>query len=129
MTLILSCISAKFNLGFQYASVFSFYFFFTVKSISTGETDVVDGEGQTKAFDLDSVPLALSCVDINQRDPKMEMKVVTNDPALIGEWFKIYVTLCNNEKDRVEDVSVIASLEEASDPLISDTTRLTLDYK
>ena len=106
-----------------------FILFFTVKSISTGETDVVDGEGQTKAIDLDSVPLALSCVDINQRDPKMEMKVVTNDPALIGEWFKIYVTLCNNEKDRVEDVSVIASLEEASDPLISDTTRLTLDYK
>ena len=121
------CISAKFNLGFQYACIFIFYF--TVKSISTGETDVVDGEGQTKAIDLDSVPLALSCVDINQRDPKMEMKVVTNDPALIGEWFKIYVTLCNNEKDRVEDVSVIASLEEASDPLISDTTRLTLDYK
>ena len=84
---------------------------------------------QTKAIDLDSVPLALSCVDINQRDPKMEMKVVTNDPALIGEWFKIYVNLSNNEKDRVEDVSVIASLEEASDPLIADTTRLTLDYK
>ena len=109
--------------------VYFHFIFFTVKSISTGETDVVDGEGQTKAIDLDSVPLALSCVDINQRDPKMEMKVVTNDPALIGEWFKIYVTLCNNEKDRVEDVSVIASLEEASDPLISDTTRLTLDYK
>ena len=107
-------------------------FYFTAKSsLFTGEyTDVVDGkEGQTKAIDLDSVPLALSCVDINQRDPKMEMKVVTNDPALIGEWFKIYVNLCNNENDRVEDVSVIASLEEASDPLISDTTRLTLDYK
>ena len=105
--------------------------FFTVKSLSAGDTDDVDGkEGhQTKAIDLDSVPLALSCVEINQRDPKMEMKVVTNDPALIGEWFKIYVNLSNNEKDRVEDVSVIASLEEASDPLIADTTRLTLDYK
>ena len=78
---------------------------------------------------MDDFPLSLACVNINQREPKVEMVVETNGPALIGEWFKIKVNLKNNEDSEVKKVSVVASLEEANDPIIADTTKLTLDYK
>ena len=86
-------------------------------------------DGQSKSIDLDTVPLSLSCTNIDQREPKVDLNVITNGPALIGEWFKIHVHLTNKENVEVKKVSIVASLEEANDPIIADTTRLTLDYK
>ena len=41
-------------------------------------------DGQSKFIDLDTVPISLSCTDIDQRDPKVDLNVITNGPALIG---------------------------------------------
>ena len=89
------------------------------------ESDTVDSVASHQT----SVPPSSSMVNIEQRDPKLDMKVQANGPALVGEWFHIKVKLANNESSEVRDVSLVASLEEANDPIIVDTTRLTLDYK
>ncbi len=50
-------------------------------------------------------------------------------PILVSEWFVVTAELTNNESLPVSDVVVSATLAEASDPIIADTTRLVLDYK
>ena len=57
------------------------------------------------------------------------MTVLTNAPVLVGEWFYIRLQLKNKESVEVSNVTAEASLVEAHDPLISDTTKLTLDYR
>ena len=91
---------------------------------SSSGDDAVDGHS-----DLDLIPLTASSVVIDQRKPQVAMSVSTDGPALIGEWFRIEVDLVNDEPVMVTDVLVVARLEEADDPIIADTTRLTLDYK
>ena len=78
---------------------------------------------------LNGISTTPSVVQIDQRVPKMEMKVLYNGPALVGEWFHIKVHLRNSETTDVSDVAVHALLEEADDLIIADTTRLTLDYR
>jgi hypothetical protein len=95
--------------------------------VNEGAGDAVDGCCHN--IDLDMVPISFSSVMIEQRVPKLELTVQTNGPALVGEWFHIHIKLTNNEEVAVSDVSAVASLEEANDPIIADTTRLTLDYK
>ena len=50
-------------------------------------------------------------------------------PILVNEWFVVTVQLTNAEELPIRDIVVSASLTEASDPIISDTTRLVLDFK
>ena len=57
------------------------------------------------------------------------MCLVLSAPILIGEWFLVRVKLENGEPETLSDVKVVARLKDASDPIIADTTRLTLDYK
>ena len=92
------------------------------------DIDDVDGSGDS-ALDFDQIPLTASSADITQREPQMQLVIATNEPALIGEWFHINVSLVNKEVCDVTDVTLVASLEEANDPIIADTTRLVLDYK
>ena len=92
------------------------------------DIDDIDGAGDS-ALDFDQIPLTASSADITQREPQMQLVIATNEPALIGEWFHIRVSLINKEDCDVTDVTLVASLEEANDPIIADTTRLTLDYK
>lgn len=100
-------------------------------SLKKVDIDDVDGSGEpsSSALDFDLIPLTATSAEIRQREPQMQMKINTNEPALIGEWFHIRVQLINNELSNVMNVSLVASLEEANDPIIADTTRLTLDYK
>ena len=53
----------------------------------------------------------------------MEMKIDINGPSLVGEWFQIKVKLQNNETAQAENVTLTATLEEADDLIIADTTR------
>ena len=92
------------------------------------DIDEVDGSGEA-GFDFDQVPLTASSADITQREPLMQLVIHTNEPALIGEWFHIKINLINKEDCDVSDVVLEASLQEANDPIIADTTRLVLDYK
>ena len=83
------------------------------------DLDIVDGNSQN----LDKITSTLSSVKIEQRKPKMEMKVGINGPSLVGEWFQIKVKLVNNESAEAENVTLTATLEEADDLMIADTTR------
>ena len=56
------------------------------------------------------------------------MSLEAEAPVLIGEWFLIRVNLKNEEAEPLTDVTVVARLKDAADPIIADTTRLTLDY-
>ena len=47
----------------------------------------------------------------------------------MNEWFVMTAELTNHESFPANDVIIEASLTEASDPIISDTTRLVLDFK
>ena len=47
----------------------------------------------------------------------------------MNEWFLMTAELTNHESFPANDVIIEASLTEASDPIISDTTRLVLDFK
>ena len=111
----------------------SFHIFLSTAGLSLKKVDIddVDGSGEpsSSALDFDLIPLTATSAEIRQREPQMQLKVNTNEPALIGEWFHIRVQLINNELSNVKNVSLVASLEEANDPIIADTTRLTLDYK
>ena len=72
-----------------------------------------------------------SRVDIEQRTPKLNMKLCVKGPILVGEWFAIDVQLDNQEDmdTPLEDVVIAMKLIDAGDPLIADTTRITLNYK
>ena len=72
-----------------------------------------------------------STIDIDQREPKLTMKICAKGPILVGEWFVIDVELDNQEllEDKITDLVVSMKLIDAGDPLIADTTKLTLDYK
>ena len=72
---------------------------------------------------LDKISSTLSSVKIEQRKPEMEMKIDINGPSLVGEWFQIKVKLQNNETAQAENVTLTATLEEADDLIIADTTR------
>ena len=72
---------------------------------------------------LDKICSTLSSVKIEQRKPEMEMKIDINGPSLVGEWFQIKVKLLNNETAQAENVTLTATLEEADDLIIADTTR------
>ena len=58
------------------------------------DLDTVDGNFPSG---LESKP-TLSTVKIEQREPKMEMKVEVDEPSLVGEWFQIKVKLVNQGK-------------------------------
>ena len=58
------------------------------------DLDTVDGNFPSG---LESKP-TLSSVKIEQREPKMEMKVEVDEPSLVGEWFQIKVKLVNQGK-------------------------------
>jgi len=47
----------------------------------------------------------------------------------VNEWFVVTVHLDNKETCSANDVTVCATLTEATDLVVADTTRLTLDYK
>ena len=53
-------------------------------------------DGQSKFIDLDTVPISLSCTDIDQRDPKVDLNVITNGPALIGNLTRLSRYNCGN---------------------------------
>ena len=89
------------------------------------DLDAVDGDFPR----LDQVTSSLSTVKIEQREPKMQMQVEVNGPSLVGEWFQIKVRLLNSENGDAKNVSIVATLEEADDLIIADTTRITLDYR
>jgi hypothetical protein len=50
-------------------------------------------------------------------------------PILVNEWFVMTAVLTNGEQVAARDVVVTASLTDAADPIISDTTRLVLDFR
>ena len=103
---------------------------FTGLTLNKVDLDDVDGSGEPSALlDFDQIPLTATSTEIKQREPQMQLTIKTKEPALIGEWFHIKVQLVNNELSNVKNVTLVASLEEANDPIIADTTRLTLDYK
>ena len=103
---------------------------FTGLTLNKVDLDDVDGSGEPSALlDFDQIPLTATSTEIRQREPQMQLTIKTKEPALIGEWFHIKVQLVNNELSNVKNVTLVASLEEANDPIIADTTRLTLDYK
>ena len=58
------------------------------------DLDTVDGNLPSS---LENKP-TLSSVKIEQREPKMEMKVEVDEPSLVGEWFQIKVKLVNQGK-------------------------------
>ena len=58
------------------------------------DLDTVDGNFPSS---LDK-KATLSSVKIEQREPKMEMKVEVDEPSLVGEWFQIKVKLFNQGK-------------------------------
>ena len=58
------------------------------------DLDTVDGNFPSS---LENKP-TLSSVKIEQREPKMEMKVEVDEPSLVGEWFQIKVKLVNQGK-------------------------------
>jgi len=98
-----------------------FFPFHPKPDISKDETDTVE-------LDLDDIVQTLSAVNIEQRQPQLKMSLEADAPILIGEWFLIRVKLENGEPETLSDVKVVARLKDASDPIIADTTRLTLDY-
>ena len=57
------------------------------------------------------------------------MSATFSGPILVSEWFVVTAELTNNEALPVSEVVVSASLAEAADPIIADTTRLVLDFK
>ena len=89
-----------------------------LKSDATDETDAL----------CPAVVEYSSAIKISQRDPLMTMKVVTKVPVLVGEWFIITIHLDNQEvEDDARHVEILASLVDAGDPIIADTTRISFD--
>ena len=78
-----------------------------------------------------SIHNKFSSIDIDQRKPQLSMKICAKGPILVGEWFVICVELDNQEvlEDKLTELVVSMKLIDAGDPLIADTTKLTLDYK
>ena len=81
--------------------------------------------------DTFSIQNKFSTIDIEQRQPKLNMQIFAKGPILVGEWFVITVQLDNKEvlEETLTDLAVSMKLIDAGDPLIADTTKLTLNYK
>ena len=94
--------------------------------IKLGASDETDS-----SENVDSIQQKFLLVDIEQRQPLLEMKICAKGPILVGEWFVINLKLDNKEdlEDILKDVVVSMKLIDAGDPLIADTTKLSLSYK
>ena len=90
------------------------------------DSDEVDSHDENVVIQKKS-----SLIYIEQRKPQVTMKICAAGPILVGEWFVINVKLDNQEDlvDVLKDVAVSIRLIDAGDPLIADTTKLTLNYK
>jgi hypothetical protein len=96
---------------------------FFVQPFRPVSLDETDGEAPFESISTQSA------VKVDQRDPLMSMVVESKEPMLVGEWFAINVALDNLEAGNCKDVVVSASLVDAQDPILSDTTKITFDRK
>ena len=90
-------------------------------------TKKIADDSNTDEIDLgdDNSAALTTSVEVQQRVPLMTMTLLSADPVLIGEWFAITVVLDNGEtEDDAHEVEVRASLVDALDPLIADTTKI-----
>ncbi len=98
---------------------------------TTTSSDEADGDAMKEVSLLDNVDGGEErpSAEVLQREPLMTMRLEHPSPALVGEWFPVDVVLENLEKEAgsVQDVEVTASLADAYDPLVADTTTLTFD--
>ena len=80
---------------------------------------------------MSSIHNKFATIDIDQRQPQLQMNICAKGPILVGEWFVISVQLDNKEEldEKLADLAVSMKLIDAGDPLIADTTKLTLNYK
>ena len=60
------------------------------------------------------------------RPSLVKLQVVQAPPVLVGEWYPLSLLLTNTEEERTDHLEVAASLRDASDPLVADTTLLSL---
>jgi len=59
------------------------------------------------------------------RDSQIEVELVGNLPALIGEWFNLKLSLKSTEKSPASNLEVVCWLRDGGDPVIADTTDLS----
>lgn len=82
--------------------------------------------------EVESTPFQRKCMVINSkvvpRESKMDLSFDYQAPMLVGEWLRLMVELCSGESGCSADLEVGAWLRDGGDPLISDTTSLTIDY-
>ena len=90
-----------------------------------------EGDEVDSSYKVSTLQQKFSQVDIEQRQPQMKMEICAQGPILVGEWFCINVMLDNKEdvEDGVQGVVVSVKLIDAGDPIIADTTKLSLNFK
>jgi len=67
-----------------------------------------------------------SC-QVGPRESLASLEVVHHPPVLVGEWFPLLLSLENLEVESVTSLTMSAWLRDAADPLVTDTTLLTLE--
>jgi len=65
--------------------------------------------------------------NVEPRHAKVIMEVKQQLPVMVGEWFKFQVDLASKEEEIASGVEVSCWLRDRSDPLVADTTILSLD--
>ena len=54
------------------------------------------------------------------------MSLEAKAPVLIGEWFLLRVRLTNGEAEALTDITVVARLKDAADPIIARSSRMII---
>ena len=62
------------------------------------------------------------------RESQMEVEFRHAAPALVGEWYRLGVDLVSREGGEAAGLEVAAWIRDREDPIIGDTTQLTLDW-
>ena len=84
-------------------------------------------EKEETIFSLtDRRPAWQSVCKVEPQEAKISVHVRQEGPALVGEWFRLSVELESGESEECRDISVSCSLRDRADPLLSDTTILSL---
>ena len=67
-----------------------------------------------------------SVCKVDPQESNFNINIIHNSPVLVGEWFVYRVEIENTQDEDASDLEITCSLRDKSDPLLADTTILSL---